>query len=153
MKKTARKTDEPRLYDDDASRGGAIRRNHADRSPAMKRAGKTGTEAPPALPAAIETIVAEARMRLHDLYADSLLDIILFGSYARGDYSQGSDLDLLLLFKTSDDYSDRERYLRLAADLSLKYDTLVSLVPMDYATFQSRTTPLILNIRHEGVPV
>ncbi|MBI2353977.1 MAG: nucleotidyltransferase domain-containing protein [Deltaproteobacteria bacterium] len=104
------------------------------------------------LPDEIERIVTEAKNRLHDLYGDQLKDIILFGSYARGDYSHDSDLDLLLLLESPHDYnSEWARYLRLAGDLSLKYDTLVSIIPMDYATYQTRKTPLILNVRREGV--
>jgi predicted nucleotidyltransferase len=41
---------------------------------------------------------------------DSFLELVLFGSYARGDYHAGSDLDLLLV------YTDPEEDVKIIAD-------------------------------------
>lgn len=45
-----------------------------------------------------------------DSKVDSFLELILFGSYARGDYHAGSDLDLLLV------YTDPEEDVKVIAD-------------------------------------
>lgn len=45
-----------------------------------------------------------------DSKVDSFLELVLFGSYARGDYHAGSDLDLLLV------YTDSEEDVKVIAD-------------------------------------
>jgi hypothetical protein len=46
---------------------------------------------------AIEPIVCEFKAALQSLYGDRLNGIVLFGSYARGDYDEESDIDLMML--------------------------------------------------------
>ena len=103
------------------------------------------------LPKKIERVLTETKAQLSALYPKRLKDIILFGSYARGDYTKGSDIDLLLLLDhVVDSGVEHELYFPVICDLSLKYDTVVSVIPMDYETYHSRKTPLILNARKEG---
>ena|SRR3990172_2258507 len=109
---------------------------------------------PKKLPKKIEKILAETKGKLSALYSQRLKEVILYGSYARGDYSKGSDIDLLLLLDNLVDPAvERERYARAICDLSLKYDTVVSVIPIDYKRYHSRKTPLILNARKEGVRI
>ena len=80
-------------------------------------------------PKKIKKILAETKGQLSSLYAQRLREVILFGSYARGDYTSGSDIDLLLLLDGVDDPDvERERYARTICDLSLKYDTVVWII-------------------------
>jgi predicted nucleotidyltransferase len=103
------------------------------------------------IPKKVEHILAEAKSQLCALYPDRLKEIILFGSYARGDFQKGSDIDLLLLLDgISPTLPERDQYFSVVCDLSLKYDTVVSVIPMDIETFETRKSPLILNIRKEG---
>ena len=44
-------------------------------------------------PKKIKKILAETKGQLSSLYAQRLKEVILFGSYARGDYTRGSDID------------------------------------------------------------
>lgn len=46
--------------------------------------------------------------------------------------------------------AERDRYMEIICDLSLKYDTVVSITPMDYTVYHTRKTPLILNVQKEG---
>lgn len=106
------------------------------------------------LPENITNALYEAKQQLNRLFPGQVRDIILFGSYARGDFSHGSDIDLLLLLdKQVAENISREQYLSMAADLSLKYDTVFSVVPMSVEAFRTRKTPLILNIQREGRPL
>jgi len=45
-------------------------------------------------PKKIKKIPAETKGQLSSLYAQRLREVILFGSYARGDYTRGSDIEL-----------------------------------------------------------
>jgi uncharacterized protein len=105
-------------------------------------------------PGKIAKILNETKAELSGLYPGRLKGIILFGSYARGDYATGSDIDLLMLLDNiADATTERERYFPTVCNLSLKYDTVVSVVPMDYETYLSAKTPLILNARKEGIRI
>lgn len=106
------------------------------------------------LPKKVQEVLAEAKGQLSALYAHRLKGVILFGSYARGDYTKGSDIDLLMLLDGLDDpVAERDRYFTAICNLSLKYDTVVSVIPIDYKTYHSRKTPLILNARKEGMRI
>jgi predicted nucleotidyltransferase len=100
----------------------------------------------------ITRVISETKEQLQSIYSRQLREIILFGSCARGDYSKGSDIDLLLLLDHLDNPgAERDRYMAIICDLSLKYDMVVSIIPMDYATYHTQKTPLILNVQKEGV--
>lgn len=106
------------------------------------------------IPNNIKNALTAAKNRLTAIYAQRLKDVILFGSYARGDYVQGSDIDLLLLLdRVSDPSGERDRYLPVVWDLSLKFDTVLSVITMDDESFRTGKTPLILNVRREGVRI
>jgi len=94
----------------------------------------------------------ETRNYFDVIYPQRIKELILFGSYARGDFEPGSDIDLLLLLDHLDDLdTERARYMPALCEISLRYDTVVSIIPMEYETYRTRKTPLILNVQREGV--
>ena len=104
------------------------------------------------IPKKIMNILNETRKCLDVVYAQQTKELILFGSYARGDFEAGSDIDLLLLLDHLDDIdTERARYMPTVCELSLKYDTVVSVIPMHFETYRTRKTPLIMNVQREGV--
>ena len=103
-------------------------------------------------PRKIDKVIAEAKALLSAEYANRLKGIVLFGSYARGDFTEESDIDLLVLLShLPDPLAEDERIFPAICDLSLKYDTVLSIVLMDFDAFHFRKTPLILNAGKEGV--
>ena len=40
---------------------------------------------------------------MSELYGDDLVKVVLYGSYARGDNRENSDIDIMVLVKASDD--------------------------------------------------
>lgn len=107
---------------------------------------------PGRLPKKVQKILKEIREELQRIYFHRLKEMILFGSYARGDYAEGSDIDIALLLEgLKDSYMEREKYFPVVCRISLEYDTVVSVIPFDYGEFQVKKTPLILNVQKEGV--
>ena len=53
---------------------------------------------PDSTPPRVRDAVAEAKARLEALYGDRLARVVLYGSYARGEQTAGSDLDPLVEF-------------------------------------------------------
>ncbi|HHW01862.1 MAG TPA: nucleotidyltransferase domain-containing protein [Thermoanaerobacterales bacterium] len=47
--------------------------------------------------------------RIHEYYGDSLLGLLIFGSYARTENRKNSDLDLLIILKKAPGFSQRIR--------------------------------------------
>jgi predicted nucleotidyltransferase len=62
---------------------------------------------------------------LRQTFIDQIVFMALFGSKARGDSKQGSDIDVLVILSREDRELRRE-ILRQAARVSLKYDVILS---------------------------
>ena len=89
---------------------------------------------------------------------DGALDaVILYGSYARGDYDEESDIDVMIRVHMPKEQliRYRRRFSHLASDLGLEHDILVSIHLQDYETFDQyrRHLPFYRNVDAEGVLV
>ncbi|TAE29621.1 MAG: nucleotidyltransferase domain-containing protein [Cytophagales bacterium] len=102
---------------------------------------------------AIEPIVREFKVALQDLYGDRLRDVILYGSYARGDYDDESDIDLMVVL--GDEEVDTFREIRRMSELEtlflLKYGIVISLLPSTTRRLQQSIMPIYDNVRREGL--
>lgn len=106
------------------------------------------------IPDQIKDVIAETGDELLKIYSRKMKGMILFGSYARGEEAYGSDIDIALLLECPDDgYREREKYFDVIWRISLKYDTVVSVIPMDYLEYYMKKTPLTINIAREGIMI
>jgi predicted nucleotidyltransferase len=99
--------------------------------------------------------VARAVARdLRVIYGERLRDVLLFGSWARGDAHPESDVDLLVVL---DEVSSRQRELMRMSDVlwrhSLENDTVVAEIPVSEAEYRGLADPLLIRIRAEGISV
>jgi len=101
----------------------------------------------------LQPILDETETALRSIYGDRFRGLVLFGSHARGRAVAGSDIDLVLLLEKSSGARERRHYSQTVAELSLRHDTVISLVPMAIEEFRSAKTPFLLNVRREGVPL
>src|SRR5882724_1445646 len=86
--------------------------------------------------------------RLQDLYGDRFRGLLLFGSYARGDARERSDIDLLLLLDGPMNLS--QELLRIQPvkwPLGLAADVLLSVFPVSYQAFQKAETSFLYTVR------
>jgi uncharacterized protein len=101
----------------------------------------------------IRKLLAELKQGLAKIYGDRLKAVVLFGSYARGDYQEGSDLDVMIVLSDYENYGEEiDRSGELISQLSLAYGISISRVIMKELQWQKSDTPLLRNIRAEGVP-
>jgi predicted nucleotidyltransferase len=102
-------------------------------------------------------IVFDAREALIELFGDKLKQLILFGSYARGEQEPGSDVDIMILVDETEEKLKlyRDRVSEIMTDLSLKYDVLVSLMEKSYDRYMQRLDilPFYRNIYDEGLEI
>ena len=80
--------------------------------------------------------------------------MVLYGSYARGDYEDGSDLDVLVVLSDFERAPlEINRTSQLVGGLSLEYLITISPVFMREKDWLLADKPLLRNIRAEGVAV
>lgn len=102
----------------------------------------------------VKSIVAELRRRFDGLYGDRLVQMVLYGSQARGDAEPGSDIDVLVVLEGPVACGEEiDRTLDDVAELSLDNDVVICCVFMDEHRFTTRHGPLLRNVRKEGVPI
>ena len=102
----------------------------------------------------IRNIFQVLKNNLEALYGERLVSVILFGSQARGDAEDGSDIDVLVILKGDvNSGKEIERTSDIVARLSLKHDAVIGRVFMDEHRFIHRNGPLLRNIRREGAVI
>lgn len=96
----------------------------------------------------------ELKEELVRIYSDSLGKLVLYGSYARGEADKDSDIDLAVVLKGEvNPGKEIDRMLDILVDLNLRYQVLISVYPVSEDDFLSRASPLLMNIRSQGVPL
>lgn len=91
------------------------------------------------------------------VYGEKLVRVILYGSYARGDFSEGSDLDVVALVH-GDRLKLQEQLKNVwdqTCDLELEYEMVLSPAVIPYEEFEKyrEDLPYYRNIASEGVNV
>jgi predicted nucleotidyltransferase len=77
--------------------------------------------------------------------------MVLFGSRARGDAREDSDIDVLVVLKSPFDYGKAiERTSELVARLSLENDVVISRSFVSKERFEHERSPFLLNVRRES---
>ena len=90
---------------------------------------------------------------LQSLLGDNLLSVHLFGSRARGEGTEESDLDVLVLVKKKDRALCR-RIVEESLEVDLKYGTNLAptiLTAEEYRQNREYGTPFYRNVEREGV--
>ena len=102
----------------------------------------------------IETILKELKERLTEIYGNDLIDMVLYGSYARGEASEDSDIDIfVLLKKVKNPFKERQKFAYIVWELSLKNDIVISALPVEYEQFQNGYLPIFSMAKEEGIMI
>lgn len=107
------------------------------------------------MPDEIKKILRELKMGLKNIYGEKLKAVILFGSYARGDaHPPDSDIDVMIVLKGKFDFWAMNKLVsEFVAELSLKYDVVISRQLTSDEEYANSKFPLYINVRREGVTV
>ncbi len=102
-------------------------------------------------------LLAEAANRLKSIYGSHLMGVILFGSYARGDFDKDSDIDIAVILdlERGQESTYRAELIEFSTELDMKYDTLTSFRCIPHSEFEKwkNTLPFYLNIQKEGIQI
>src|SRR5688572_4999798 len=88
------------------------------------------------LPPAVSQALSRFKAALHGRFGERVSAVVLFGSHARGDANEDSDVDVLVAI---DDLTEAERLVvvDLAVDVDRSLPEWVGLSPLVYSTAQA----------------
>lgn len=109
----------------------------------------------PTLRPPVRDILQRLRSELHGRYKSQLDQVVLFGSQARGDASEDSDIDVLAILKENgaDPFLEYSKWAEWVVDIMLDYGELVNLLFTSRSRFDSVNSPLYQNIHSEGIVI
>ncbi len=91
------------------------------------------------------------------VYGEALVRVILYGSYARGDFSEDSDVDIVALVRGNREKLQEQLKIvwNQTYDLGLDYDVVLSPAVIPYEEFEryQEELPYYRNISTEGVNI
>lgn len=91
--------------------------------------------------------------RILEIFGNKVMKILLFGSYAREDFNEESDIDIIVI--VDDIEIDRYKKLRvkIISEFSLNYDLLLSIRVLrneDFSKYKD-SSPFLKNVVKEGI--
>lgn len=93
------------------------------------------------------------KARLEELYGERLKSLILYGSWARGDATEDSDIDIIVVLEGKvSPGREIERMIDAITDILLERNELISIYPVSEDDYERVNSPLMINVRREGVP-
>lgn len=111
----------------------------------------------PNIPANISNIIDEFVKNVNELLGNRIKKIILYGSYARGDYNKNSDIDIMILTDLTDEeiIKYRDKISDIAYDIEEANDFNIWLSPLvkniDRFNYWLEALPFYMNVQKEGV--
>lgn len=102
----------------------------------------------------LQTVLAATKKGLQKLYGPRLKGLVLYGSYARGEATPDSDIDVAVILDEYEDvWTEIKRHGFLAQRLCLRFNVLVALYVVADHDWQVEQSPILVNIRREGIPI
>lgn len=106
------------------------------------------------MPAQTQTLIERYADGIHGIYGSDLASVILYGSYARGDYNDNSDIDIMILLNLSNEevVETRGRVWDFTYDFNMDNDTDIAAViaGVDHFNYWREAYPFYRNIAEEG---
>jgi predicted nucleotidyltransferase len=101
----------------------------------------------------IETILKQFKSQIEPLYGNRLKKVMLFGSWARNEATNDSDIDVAVVLE-GDVKAGHEidSMIDTITDINLEYGVLLSVYPVSKNDYDNRKSPLLINLRKEGIP-
>jgi predicted nucleotidyltransferase len=103
----------------------------------------------------IHQIANEYKSSLQNLYGNDFVELILFGSYARGDFHKESDIDFAIVLRKPT-VQPAEEILKtspIGVQLELKYGIMLSSLPVSIDKKRTSMQGVYQDIRKEGIVI
>jgi len=76
----------------------------------------------------ISEVIKELNSRIKEKYPD-FRGSYLYGSYAKGTYTEDSDVDIVLIFDKEPSYDEEKKIAGISGELDYKYDVVTIPLP------------------------
>ena len=97
-------------------------------------------------------LLNEIKKRLEEAHGSRLRGVVLYGSEARGEAGQDSDVDVLVLLEDPIDYGrDLQANLDVLYPLSLEIARRISAKPVSAREYETLDCPLYRQAHREGI--
>lgn len=86
---------------------------------------------------------------------DSLIRVVIYGSQARGDYDEDSDIDIAIIVRSLSK-EVKKRILDIVTEIELKYLRSISSIifsETEFNNLKERERRIALDIENEGIPL
>ncbi|MCX6639146.1 MAG: nucleotidyltransferase domain-containing protein [bacterium] len=102
----------------------------------------------------IQSLLPEIKSRLAALYGERLVQVILYGSFAKNRATTDSDIDIAIVLKGEvEKIKELSRSGDALFDLMLDSEELISIYPLSEVEICNDVWPLYRHIREEGVRI
>lgn len=107
------------------------------------------------MPKLVHSLLVEYLSEVKRIYGSHLRSVILYGSYARGDYTPDSDVDIMILVDLNDE--DMDQYSDALSEIGFEYNVRheIWMMPVvkniDHFQYWLSVYPFYQNISKEGV--
>lgn len=102
----------------------------------------------------ISEVVKKSKAALENYYGAQLKGVVLYGSVARNQADQTSDIDLLVLLNKPFDYfAELRQVIDVLYPIQLESERLISAKPVLPDDFERGTIQLYRNAKREGILV
>lgn len=109
------------------------------------------------MPDVLSVLLGKYRVAITEIFGEKLDRIVLFGSYARGDFNQNSDMDIMILADVQPEeisyYADI--VYDITYDFEEKYGMEINPCVQSIVTYDQwkKAYPFFMNIEKDGVNV
>lgn len=90
---------------------------------------------------------------LTEIFQKNMSAIIIYGSVARGDATDESDIDIAIIIKGEMDNQTKKRFISWTADMDIRHERVFSIVDIQEDNMKKweSVLPFYQNIRKEGI--
>ncbi len=107
------------------------------------------------MPKIMHSLLFQYLTEIQNIYGSHLKSVILYGSYARGDYTEDSDIDIMILVDLANEEIDSylDPLSEIGFQYNIKYDIWIMPIVKNIKHFQRWVSayPFYQNIQKEGV--
>lgn len=105
----------------------------------------------------IKPILQEYRKKMENIFGDTLVRVILYGSYAREDYNKDSDIDIMILADVQPEEVSKyaDKVYDVSYDFDMDYEVEINPCVQSIHTFDhwKEVYPFFINIEKDGIAV
>ena len=103
----------------------------------------------------LQEILHEYVAKIKSIYEGKLAKVILYGSYARGDYTPESDIDIMILVEGGDEEARKNNnaLASMTYEFDMQHDVYVesSARSLRHFNYWRKAYPFYKNVHNEGV--